>query len=59
MEGERLRRVRGPLRAAAARWAEAVVNLGGAWQREDAVMMDLWQTGVAETRAALGGPWPE
>ncbi len=34
-------------------------SFGGAWQREDAVMMDLWQTGVAETRAALDGPWPE
>lgn len=34
-------------------------NFGGAWQRENAVMMDLWQTGVAETRAALDGPWPE
>ncbi len=33
-------------------------NFGGAWQREDAVMMDLWQTGVEETRAALVGPWP-
>ncbi len=33
-------------------------NFGGAWQRDDAVMMDLWQTGVEETRAALVGPWP-
>lgn len=34
-------------------------NFGGAWQREDAVMADLWQTGVEETRAALVGPWPQ
>jgi creatinine amidohydrolase len=33
-------------------------NFGGAWQRDDAVMLDLWQTGVSETRAAMQGPWP-
>lgn len=34
-------------------------NFGGAWQREDEVMEDLWRTGVEETRAALDGPWPD
>lgn len=33
-------------------------NLGGAYQRDDAVMQELWRLGVEETRAALEGPWP-
>ena len=32
---------------------------GGPWQRSDDEMLALWATGVAETRAALEGPWPE
>jgi creatinine amidohydrolase len=33
-------------------------SFGGAWQKPDATMQRLWATGVAETRAALEGPWP-
>jgi creatinine amidohydrolase len=33
-------------------------NFGGPWQKDDAEMHELWATGVAETRAALEGPWP-
>jgi creatinine amidohydrolase len=33
-------------------------SFGGPWQLDDAVMGRLWQAGVAETRAALEGPWP-
>jgi creatinine amidohydrolase len=33
-------------------------NLGGPWQKDDATMQELWEVGVAETRAALEGPWP-
>lgn len=33
-------------------------SFGGAWQKPDDVMARLWATGVAETRAALEGPWP-
>ncbi|MEO3475741.1 creatininase family protein [Roseomonas sp. CAU 1739] len=33
-------------------------SFGGAWQKPDAVMARLWTEGVAETRAALEGPWP-
>jgi len=33
-------------------------NFGGAWQKPDDVMQQLWATGVAETREALEGPWP-
>ncbi|CAH0172771.1 creatininase family protein [Roseomonas sp. CECT 9278] len=32
-------------------------SFGGAWQKPDATMLRLWATGVAETRAALEGPW--
>ena len=32
---------------------------GGPWQRPDAEMLALWSEGVAETRAALAGPWPD
>jgi creatinine amidohydrolase len=31
---------------------------GGPYQRPDHEMLDLWETGVAETREALEGPWP-
>ncbi len=34
-------------------------SFGGPWQRSDEEMLALWATGVAETRAALEGPWPE
>jgi creatinine amidohydrolase len=33
-------------------------SFGGAWQKPDAAMARLWASGVAETRAALEGPWP-
>jgi creatinine amidohydrolase len=32
-------------------------SFGGAWQKPDATMVRLWAAGVAETRAALEGPW--
>jgi creatinine amidohydrolase len=31
---------------------------GGDYQKPDAVMLELWRTGVEETRALLEGPWP-
>ena len=31
---------------------------GGPWQRSDDEMLALWEAGVAETRAAMEGPWP-
>ncbi|HVL71115.1 MAG TPA: creatininase family protein [Beijerinckiaceae bacterium] len=31
---------------------------GGAYQKPDEAMLDLWRTGVEETRAQLEGPWP-
>jgi creatinine amidohydrolase len=34
-------------------------SFGGPYQMPDDVMMKLGETGVAETRAALEGPWPE
>jgi creatinine amidohydrolase len=33
-------------------------NFGGAYQKPDDVMMEIWKVGVAETRAKLEGPWP-
>lgn len=32
-------------------------SFGGPWQRPDAEMLAIWETGVAETRAVLEGPW--
>lgn len=32
-------------------------SYGGPWQRPDAEMLAIWEIGVAETRAALEGPW--
>jgi len=32
-------------------------SFGGPWQRPDAEMQMIWDAGVAETRAALEGPW--
>jgi creatinine amidohydrolase len=32
-------------------------SFGGPWQRPDSEMLAIWETGVAETRAALEGPW--
>lgn len=34
-------------------------SFGGLWQRSDEDMLAIWETGVAETRAALEGPWGE
>lgn len=33
-------------------------SFGGPWQRPDTDMLAIWETGVAETRAALEGHWP-
>ncbi|MEI8144158.1 MAG: creatininase family protein [Alphaproteobacteria bacterium] len=33
-------------------------SFGGDYQKPDPVMLDLWATGVAETREMLEGPWP-
>lgn len=33
-------------------------SFGGDYQKPDDVMLAIWQTGVAETRAQLEGPWP-
>ncbi|MEM7693493.1 MAG: creatininase family protein [Pseudomonadota bacterium] len=49
------------LKAADPATAKAMLGdgaFGGAYQKDDATMMALWQTGVDETRAALEGPWP-
>lgn len=32
-------------------------SFGGKWQRQDEDMLAIWEVGVAETRAALEGPW--
>jgi creatinine amidohydrolase len=32
-------------------------SFGDAWQKPDEDMQRLWEAGVAETRAALEGPW--
>jgi creatinine amidohydrolase len=32
-------------------------SFGGPWQRPDEDTLAIWETGVAETRAALEGPW--
>jgi creatinine amidohydrolase len=32
-------------------------SFGGEWQKPDEDMLRLWEAGVAETRAALEGPW--
>jgi len=34
-------------------------SFGGAWQRPDEEMHAIWEMGVAETRAALEGPWAD
>ncbi|KIN71029.1 creatininase family protein [Sulfitobacter guttiformis] len=34
-------------------------SFGGPWQRPDTEMQAIWEVGVAETRAALEGPWAE
>jgi len=34
-------------------------SFGGSWQRSDAEMHAIWEIGVAETRAALEGPWAD
>jgi creatinine amidohydrolase len=33
-------------------------SYGGPWQMPDEAMARIWAEGVAETRAALDGPWP-
>jgi creatinine amidohydrolase len=33
-------------------------SFGGEWRKPDEDMLRLWQAGVAETGAALEGPWP-
>ena len=34
-------------------------SFGGAWQKSDELMLELWETGVKEAREAMIGPWPE
>jgi creatinine amidohydrolase len=34
-------------------------NFGGAYQKPDAVMLEIWKIGVEETRDKLEGPWPK
>ena len=34
-------------------------SFGGPWQRPDAEMLEIWEVGVAETRAILEGPWAD
>ncbi len=34
-------------------------SFGGRWQRPDTEMLSIWEVGVAETRAALEGPWAD
>ena len=34
-------------------------SFGGLWQRPDEEMQAIWDMGVAETREALEGPWPD
>lgn len=53
IDHERLR-VMGP-EAARAYLGDGV--FGGVYQKADPVMLDLWDTAVAETRAVLEGPW--
>lgn len=33
-------------------------SFGGVYQKEDETMLALWAVGVAETREAIEGPWP-
>lgn len=33
-------------------------NFGGSYQKSDDQMIQVWQTGVEETREAMEGPWP-
>jgi len=33
-------------------------NFGGAYEKPDDRMMEVWRAGVEETREALDGPWP-
>ena len=33
-------------------------SYGGPWQMPDEATRAIWESGVAETRAALEGPWP-
>jgi creatinine amidohydrolase len=33
-------------------------SFGGTYQKPDEVMLELWRTGVEETRTQLEGPWP-
>jgi len=48
-------RTAGPL---AARSLLGDGSFGGPWQMPDDDMLELWQTGVEEARAAMQGPWP-
>jgi len=34
-------------------------NFGGAYQKPDDVMLEIWKVGVEETRSKLEGPWPK
>jgi creatinine amidohydrolase len=50
------------MRASAPAGVRAILGdgaFGGDYQKPDEMMLDLWRTGVEETRAVLEGPWPE
>ena len=34
-------------------------NIGGAWQKADDVMLEIWKVGVEKARAELQGLWPD
>jgi creatinine amidohydrolase len=49
------------MRASSPPGARAILgdgSFGGDYQKPDDVMLDLWGTGVEETRELLEGPWP-
>jgi creatinine amidohydrolase len=48
-------------RASPPREAKAILgdgSFGGEYQKADEIMLELWRTGVEETRVQLEGPWP-
>jgi creatinine amidohydrolase len=34
-------------------------SFGGEYQKPDEIMLQVWNTGVRETRELLEGPWPK
>ncbi|TQV74378.1 creatininase family protein [Denitrobaculum tricleocarpae] len=61
-EGEKPAPDMAAIRAATPQKAREILgdgNFGGPWQVDDEAALELWKTGVEETRAAIEGPWPE